>query len=91
VTLWSDTPGARLLANQALRYKQRMRMAEHLLLLWQDRWLPDEDGSKGTFDDSEPGFSDLLDATDKLLHGTDNELEEVFREMPHFSENLPSM
>jgi hypothetical protein len=69
LTLESDTPTARYLSRQALSYKARLESAMHLLSLWNDRWLPDDDGTKGTFDDSEPGFSDLVDATDRFLHG----------------------
>lgn len=69
--LESDNPTLRLLARQGLRYKAQRDAFLHLLERWNNRWLPDGETGSGEFDTSEPGFSDLLDQTERALYGED--------------------
>lgn len=71
VALESDNPTARLLARQALRYKAQRDTCLRLLEQWSNRYLGEDDSGKGSFDDSEPEFADLLHATERLLLGDD--------------------
>jgi hypothetical protein len=91
LTLWSDTPGARLLARWGLSYKARLKSALHLLAQWENRSHESEDGSKVEVDTSEPGFASLLASTRAALNN-DGDVDAIILPLRLLdAENLPSM
>lgn len=61
------------LARQCARYRAQRDDTMLQLERWFHRWLESEDAAKGEFDSSEPGFSDLLDQTRKILFGKESD------------------